>query len=601
MFRNVVLPGPRSLLALAASLAAIPSAGCRQSAERNVAEDAPGGKLDAAPELDAATSSMVTVQILAFNDFHGHLKPPSPWNAPVIVPPGDPAAAGGTLLPDTGNYRVQAGGAVYLAAQINRLRASNPNTIVVSAGDMFGASPLLSGMYADEPTINVMNAIGVDYHAVGNHEFDGGVAELRRMQSGGCVPSSRTATGGSCFIDPSFAGAKFEFLAANVEEASGQTLFPAYAIKTIAGAKIAFIGMTLRGTGEGTIAGATEGLEFKDETATVNLLVPALKALHVDSIVVLLHQGGAQTGTSYTYNDCNAFSGYSIGMIVDGLDPAIDVVASAHTHQAYNCVRNNKLLTSAASFGRVLTQIELTIDTQLHKVVGKHAKNIAIARTIAPDPAVRALVDRYTTLSAPIAQRNIGTITADIPNFPGVNGEIPLSDVIADSMRAGTGVDVAFAGGAASNRDTLLYPQSDTEGDGVVTYEEGFSIMPFQNKILRVRCTGQQIIDAIQRSSFVPSPSSYQVSGLTYAWAASRADTNGRNAADPQSFRIQGAPLQPTATYSVAVSDYMVSFDSIRDCGSPTIVGLDLDLFAAYMQAHRPLAPPPRNRITRTD
>ncbi len=541
---------------------------------------------------------MVTVQILAFNDFHGHLKPPSAANSSVIVPPDDPAASTGTPISGSVNYRIRAGGAVYLAAHINRLRAANPNTVVVSAGDMTGASPLLSGMYNDEPTINVMNAIGVDYHAVGNHEFDHGVAELRRLKQGGCDPASHTDTGGSCFIDPGFAGAAFAFLAANVEQAAGQTLFPAYAIKTIAGVRIAFVGMTLRGTPAATIPGATAGLVFKDEIATVNALVPSLKNQQVDSIVVLLHQGGAHAGT---YNGCDAFTGSSIAAIVDGLDPAVDVVASAHTHQSYNCMRGNRLLTSAASFGRVLTQIELTIDTRLHKVVSKQANNIAITRTIAPDPAVRTLVDRYAALSAPIAQRDIGTITADIANFPGANGEVPLADVIADSMLAGTGADVAFASGPSSLRDAMLYRQDASEGDGVVTFEEAFSIMPFQNKILRVRCTGQQIIDAIQGTSFVPSPSGMQIAGLTYSWAASRADGNGRNAADPQSFVIRGAALQPAATYTVAVSDFMVGFGSLRDCQSPMIVDVDLNMFVAYLEAHRPLAPPPRNRITRTD
>lgn len=606
-----MVPLSKSLLAIAAALGCVESAGCRQ-AERSDPEVVADAKLaDAAavdapvvdaPEIDAPAPAVdaaapVKVQILAFNDFHGNLKPPSTANAAIYVPADDPAASTGTQMPG-GDYRVQAGGAVYFAAHIKRLRAANPNTVVVSAGDMIGASPLLSGMYADEPTINVMNAIGVDYHGVGNHEFDSGVAELLRVQSGGCVPSSHTDTGGSCFIDSTFAGAKFKFLAANVQVVGGMTLFPSYAIKTIAGAKIAFIGMTLRGTPFGTIPGATDGLVFNDEVATVNALIPSLKAQHVDSIVVLLHQGGAQTGN---YNACNAFSGYAINMIVDNLDPAVDVVASAHSHQPYNCVRNNKLLTSAASFGRVLTQIELTIDPGLHKVTAKQARNVAIARDIAPDPAVRTLVERYTALSAPIALRDIGTITADIVNYAGANGEIPLSDVIADSMRAGTGADLAFAGGANSNRDTLLYKQTDTEGDGVVTYEEAFSIMPFQNKILRVRCTGQQLVDAIQKQSFVPNPSTFQVSGLTYSWAASRVNANGQYGADPQSFKIAGAPLQLTATYNVAVTDYMFGFDAISDCQSPTPIGIDLDMLAAYTQAHRPLAPPPRNRILKTD
>lgn len=545
---------------------------------------------------------MVKVQLLAFNDFHGNVRTPTPGNSGLIVPPEDPASAGGTPVAGSPNLRISAGGAAYLAEHLQRLRAANRNTVVLSAGDLTGATPLLSAMYDDEPTINVMNAMGVDYNAVGNHEFDHGVAELKRLQAGGCNPDSRTPTGGSCFIDPTFAGARFKYLAANVDQpAAMATLFPAYAVKQIAGTKLAFIGMTLRSTPGATLPGATDGLVFRDEIATVNALVPELKSQRVDAIVVVLHQGGVQLGT---YNECDTLSG-SIIPIAEGLDPAVDVIVSGHTHAAYNCVRAGKLLTSALSNGRVVSQIELTIDPQLHQVVAKQAKNVAVTRTVPTESSVQALINKYVALSAPIAERNVGSITSDIVNFAGPSGEIPIGEVVADSLRAGTGADLAFAN-SGGLRDTLLFRQYYNEGDGVVTFEKLHNVTPFRNQIHTLQCTGQQIMNLIAEGTFTPYVSVLQVSGLKYSWATSRADSRGRNAAVPGSFFVNGVPLSATATYTVAVTSFLAGggdgYASLRACSTlSTSNGVDIDLLVDYFDSHRPLASPPRDRIIKVN
>lgn len=544
---------------------------------------------------------IVEVQILAFNDFHGQIRTPLASSSGLVVPPEDPASAGGTPISGSVNLRINAGGAAYLAEHIKRLRASNPNTIVVSAGDLTGASPLLSTMFDEEPAINVMNAIGVDYNAVGNHEFDNGIAELKRLQTGGCNPDSRTPTGGSCFIDPTFAGAKFKYLAANVDQAGMTTLFPAYAIKQIAGAKIAFIGMTLRATPGATAPGATDGLVFRDEVETVNALVPELKSQRVDAIVVVLHQGGNQAGT---YNDCDTLSG-SIVAIADALDPAIDAIVSGHTHAAYNCVRAGKLLTSALSYGRVLSQIELSIDTRTHEVVAKQAKNVAVTRTVPAEASVQSLVDRYVLLSAPVARRNVGTIPSDIGNYRAPSGEIPIGEVIADALREGTGASIAFANNGGL-RESLLFRQSYGEGDGVVMFEEIHAVTPFRNQVYTLQCTGQQIMNVVAQGLFVPYVSVLQVSGLKYSWATSRADGRGRNAAVPGSFLVNGVALNAAATYTVAVTDFVASggdgYTALRACSTlSTTNGVDIDLTVAYLDSHRPLPPPPLDRIIKVD
>ncbi len=279
--------------------------------------------------------SAVEVQILALNDFHGNLAPPS----------GSSGRVGPTTL---------AGGAEYLATHVKTLEATNRNTIVVSAGDLIGASPLLSGLFHDEPTIEAMNSIGLDLNAVGNHEFDEGATELLRMQNGGCHPVD------GCLDGDGFGGADFEFLAANVvSETTGKTLFPPYSIQNFTGAKVAFIGMTLEGTPNIVSPSGVAGLDFLDEADTVNALVPELTRRGVEAIVVMIHEGGLPT--SLDINACAGVSGPIVD-IVNRLDDEVDLVISGHTHQPYVCNIDGKPVTSAYSFGRVLTDIDMKVD-----------------------------------------------------------------------------------------------------------------------------------------------------------------------------------------------------------------------------------------------
>jgi 5'-nucleotidase len=573
---------------------------------------------------------VVQVQILAFNDFHGNLRPPSPTNSAVLAKAGDPAVddAGSPKPTDAGtgdaggtNYFIHAGGAAYFAAHINALRAKNPNTLVVSAGDMTGASPLVSNLYADEPTIRVMNQIGVDLHAVGNHEFDHGPGTVLRYQSGGCDFTNRTDAGfGSCEADPTFPGATFEYLAANVDTnvmgdagpPAGQpvkTLFPPYAIKTIAGAKIAFIGLTLSQTSPYSPTGIV-GLTFADEVQTTNALVAQLKGT-VDAIVVLVHQGGFQAGT---YNDCVNLSG-PITSIADGIDPVVAAIHSAHTHVAYNCVRGGRPLTQAASYGRIISQINLSIDTAAHKVLSSTATNVAVTRDITPDPAVDGLVSRYATDVAAVAEAQVGQISADILNATGPNGEAPVGDVIADGMLAyaaaqGHPADVAFIN-IGGIRDSLFYAPYYSEQPGDITFEKAQAVQPFGDVVEVMQCLGSDIIAVTQQNVFVQSGGGTKIlqvsNGFTYSWAASKADMNGSTAADPATFMLGGTAINPQTMYNVVTVDFLQgggdSYTAFKNCTNPIKLGVDLNAFTAYLTANESpaLAPPAANRITRTN
>ena len=345
-------------LALGGVAAALACSGARVASDLPAASGRP---LAVTPTSPSAATPLVHLQILAFNDFHGHLEPPTGANGVVLVAPTDPLASSADARPtDAGVMLVPAGGAAYLTAHVARLRAENPATIVVSAGDLTGASPLISSLFADEPSVLAMNRLGLDIEAVGNHDFDRGLPELRRLGRPGCSL-------GDCDAG-SFAGASFDYLAANViDTATGRTIFPPYSIRDVGGARIAFIGETLKETPSLTRPGAVTGLAFRDEADTANALVPELQSRGVSAIVLLLHQGGMQVRGG-TYDGCQGFSG-DLVPILDRLSPAIEVVISGHTHQAYDCVLGGRLVTSAASYGRLLTKVDLTIDPSTHRIV----------------------------------------------------------------------------------------------------------------------------------------------------------------------------------------------------------------------------------------
>jgi len=527
----------------------------------------------------AAPPGTVDVQILAVNDFHGNLEPPSGSSGRI-----------GT---------VNAGGVEYLATHIANLRALNPNTVVVSAGDMIGASPLISALFHDEPTIEAFNMMGLDYNAVGNHEFDEGAAELVRMQEGGCHPVDGCQDG-----DP-FPGASFRYLSANVvREDNGKTLFPAYKMRSFAGAKVAFIGMTLEGTPTIVTPSGVAGLVFLDEADTVNALVPELKKKGIETIVVLVHEGGFPSGG---YNECPGISGPVVD-IVNRLDDEVDVVISGHPHQAHNCVIDEKIVTSASSFGRIVTKVDLTIDRDSGEVVSMSADNQIVTRDVEKDSMMTAWVDKYRALVAPLANRVIGSITATITRSANAAGESALGDVIADAQLYATadpgfgGAVVAFMNPGGIRAD-LAYAQSGSEGDGNVTYSEAFTVQPFGNSLVTMSLTGAQI-DTLLEQQFVGCGQTgnriLQVSaGFSYTWSASGAACDK---VDPASIMINGAMVDPSATYRVTVNSFLAdggdNFVVLRD-GTERLGGaVDLDALEAYFQAFSPVAPGPQNRIT---
>jgi 5'-nucleotidase len=519
----------------------------------------------------AAQAAPITVKIVAFNDYHGNLETPGTFGQNTSVPSAQ---------------RPAVGGAEYIGAYVARMRAANPNTVVVGGGDFVGASPLVSALFFDEPAVETLNQIGVDFSSVGNHEFDKGKDELRRLQNGGCkltasgAPDVNSCRGYGSSAPGTFDGAKFKWLSANViETATGRTLLPAYGVKSFGGVKVAFIGMTLKGTPGIVTPTGVAGLQFNDEADTVNVLVPRLRAQGIEAIVVLVHQGGFQNPAAvggFNNSDINGClndlrasgtnAASDIANIVSRLDNAVDLVISAHTHAAYNCSKNttdnggaarptglpNKAgrlvpVTSASAFGRLLTEIDLQIDPTTRDVIDVSPRNVLVARnnpvnasdpaiaaindTIAANPQVKNTVAAYKAAAAPLSGQVIATITADMTNAANSAGEMQAGDLIADAQLQATqpaslgGAVMAFMNAGGVRSPGFVKPAAATYPYDL-TYGDAFTVQPFGNSLVTMTLTAQQIKDVLeQQFSGCMGQTANRVmqisNGLKYSWKSS--------------------------------------------------------------------------------
>lgn len=579
----------------------------------------------------ARSQAVVDVQLLAVNDFHGNLEPPS--------------GSGGRI------NGVDTAGAAYVATHLKRLTATNPNTIVVSGGDNIGASPLASALFHDEPTIAALNAMNVKVSALGNHEFDEGVSELLRIQRGGCHPSD------GCKFGSSYEGAKFQYLAANVlrEPTAAQKravtaynakqkakkraharyckthrraatcrkpfrlklmpapkaapLFQPYSVQTVGGVKVGFIGVVLRSTPTIVVPTAVAGLRFLDEAQAANTYVPALKKQGVEAIVLLLHQGNEAAGNTDP-NGCSNVKG-DADPVLAKLSPEIGVVLSAHTHQWYVCTVGGRLVTQGASFGRLITEVDLGIDTATGEIVTRTARNNLVTRDVTPDPAVQAIVDKAKAASAPLANRVIGSITADITRAETSAGESALGDVIADAQLAATspaakgGAVVAFMNPGGIRADLVHNQASGGEAAGQVTYGEAFTVQPFANVMAVKTMTGDMIKRLLEQQFDNPSAGQRRVlqvsQGFAYSYDLSKP---AGQRVDASSITINGARVVPTQSYRVAMNSFLAAggdnFTVFKEGTNQLGGDIDIDALVAYFAAKQSVAPGPRNRITRT-
>lgn len=558
----------------------------------------------ATPQGTSQPPATVKVGLLAINDFHGALEMP---RQSVFVPDDK-----GEAMP------VPAGGAAYLASAIDSLKAQHPNHLVVSAGDLIGASQLTSALFLDEPTIEVMNRIGLDFNAAGNHEFDRGQDELLRMQNGGCTQHTARQP---CQVEP-FKGARFKFLAANTVRPDGSTLFPGTAIRSFgrgrARVNVGLIGLTLEGTGALVSAEGIKGLSFANEAATINAAVPRLRAAGADAIVVVIHEGVRTQGIPDPQG-CAGASG-ALGQIVNQLD-GVDVVVSGHTHWAYICDWPGKnparpiLMTSAGVFGTLVTEIKLEIDPRARRVVSRSARNVIVQSEayrpaadrlspntdrfprFAPRPDIAGYVAKYAEAARQFALRPAGRIGGEAARGgDGSSTGGTLGSLIADAQlaaTAGAGAQIAFMNPFGIRAPWRLTPGAD----GQLTFGDLYKVQPFNNVLVTQTLTGAQIREVLEQNfdgvgpNQVLSPSR----GFAYSYDLSR-PVGSRIV----SITLDGQPLDDAASYRVTTSDFLSAGGDTYSAfakGKDRVIGIsDLAALEAWLQAIPPRPVPQEER-----
>ncbi len=526
------------------------------------------------------------VQLLAFNDFHGALEPPTGSNGVIRTPEGP----------------VDAGGLAFLATTLRELTAANPTrTLVVGAGDMIGATPLISAAFKDEPTLEGLALAGLAITSVGNHEFDEGFRELLRLQHGGCHPVE------GCFREQPWPGARFQYLAANVtDDTTNKPILPPWTVRRFGHVKVGFIGMTLEGTPDIVRADGIAGIRFHDEVETAAQYAFELKSLGVQTIVVLLHEGGLPKGS---YRGCEEISGPVVD-IAAYMTKDVDLIVSGHTHAPYICDIAGKLVTSAAANGRLVTDIDLVIDEATGRLVSRTADNIIARRTIPPAPDAEALVSYWQERVRGVASRVVGRITADLKRTQDANGQSDLGGVIADAHLFAErdpstgGAQVAFINSGGIRADLPFDHSTNGESPGEITFGEAFAVQPFQNELITVTLTTEQFKELLE-SQFTTNgqdrekPKFLQSSrNLAYTW--NPAGPPG-NKVDFKSIRVDGKALKPRTTIRVVCNAYLAAGGDdypVLARGTDRRIGIyDIDAFVHYLAKHAPVGPPPAHAI----
>ena len=563
--------------------------------------------LEPASPSDTAPIEPVTVKVIGLNDFHGNIEP---IRRPIRV------------ITESGRQaQVHAAGAAYLATAVAEYRDQSPHNIVIAAGDLIGGSPLASSIFLDEPAIGAMNRIGLDFNAVGNHEFDRGWKELVRIQKGGCEKNTLREP---CAVENPYPGADFRFLAANVVMPDGNTLFPGYGIKRFNAdgrdVAVGVIGLTLKETPTLVTPSGVEGLDFTNEAQAINALIPELEKAGVDAIIVSIHQG-LYTEVSYNDKSCGGVAGPLID-ILKQVDPRVDLVISGHTHRAYICdfaqidPARDFLVTSAGYGGSMLTDVTMTIDPLAGEVTAITADNIVIQsvgtdregnpavpdpafRQYEPTPAVAAYVERYVNASREAALRPVGRISGDAKDPGPSTEETQLGNLIADAQLFGTqeaGAQIAFMNNSGIR--TGLTPADD----GTITYGNIYTVQPFGNTLITKSFTGTQLLALLEQQfddeGFVQTFSPSKGFVLTY-------DMKRPVGSRVVSATLDGQPINPDSTYRITMNSFLAaggdSFTMFND-GTKVVTGpLDLDAFEAYLQTVDVMQLPSLGRVREAD
>jgi 5'-nucleotidase len=578
----------------------------------------------------------VPVQLVAMNDFHGRISLTTGGDSELVTSPGPDGVWGPDENGNSDDVVTEVGGSANVAATVQRLQGAfrqefggSSASFFVAAGDLVSASPFESSLFKDEPTIEVMDAMGVDVSSVGNHEFDRGTEELRRISAAtdGTFTDDVAACDGvtpgvdGCFgeAEHAFTGAQFPYLAANVvSRDTGEPMLPPYQVfYTATGERVALIGVVTETTPTLVSPTGITDVEFIDEADAVNRWVPKLRRDGVEAIGVLIHEGGEATGpAALDPNGCDQLEGPILD-INDRIDPAVDLIVSAHTHQAYNCLLpvaggEPRLVTQAGFYGRLVTDIRLTLDGatgDVDRTATYAATNVPVTRE-APDARIQSIVDYWNGRAAEAGNIVVGQVTGDLlrphdaAGNPVRDDESVLGTFVANAQLAGAQAIpeladpvVAFMNPGGLRTDIPFASSPAGEGDGNVTYRELFDVQPFSNTVNTVTLTGADI-DAVLEQQFPSAERDTTLllstsDGFTYEYDPARPE--GDRVFDC-SIAIDGVPVDPAASYRVAANSFLVAggdaFTAFTNGTDPVTGPLDVDTAVSYLAANSPVAPP---------
>jgi 5'-nucleotidase len=595
------------------------------------------------PTAASAAPKDVTVQLLAMNDFHGRITETTGSDSQLLTAPGPDGAYG-----SADDVKTVVGGSANVATTVKTLQASfddttkGPHTsLFVGAGDLVSASPFESSVFKDEPTIEVLNAMGLDASSVGNHEFDRGTQELRRISAAtdGTYTDDVTECEGitvgvdGCFGTDGheFEGADFPYLAANVlSKETGEPMLPPYQVFTTpANQKVAMIGVVTKTTPSIVAPTGIADVQFIDEAEAVNTWVPRLQAMGIQAIGVLIHEGGTAGNAAPptpAYDGCAGLTGPILD-INQRIDPAVDLIVSAHTHQAYNCrladgSGKERLVTQAGYYGRLVTDIRLSLDRttgDVDRAATYSATNVPVTRT-APDPTVQGIVDYWNGRAAEAGNVVVGSITADItrayttpaptPTVPNPSpvenrgGESSLGNLVAQAQlealqtpQYGNPV-IAFMNPGGLRTDLTYASSQGGEAPGEVTFRELFNVQPFSNTVNAVTLTGAAIKDVLEQQFPSARRSSQLILGTSagFSYSYDAAAPEGQRVI-ASSITLNGTPIDPAASYRVVANSFLIgggdSFAAFTSGTDPITGPVDADTAVAYFRAHSPVSPPP--------
>lgn len=478
----------------------------------------------------------VELNLVSINDFHGNLE-----------------ASKYVLKTDGGEGKdtIQAGGIDVLGGALAAFRKEDKDLLFVGAGDMVGASPALSSMWADEPSLVAMTRMGLVASALGNHEFDQGKKELLRQQHGGC-DSPRPDK--ACQLNKEFKGAGFSYLATNViDQASGKNLVPGWRIVEVKGVKVGLIGAVLQDVPSVAVASAIKGLRFLDEADSINKVIPEMRARGAQVFVVLIHEGG-HTGEAFDKVNCDGLEGPIVG-IVTRLDPAIRLVLTGHSHKGYLCKVDGRVVTQADAMGHLLSRIRMTVDPGSGKVEDIQVRNVVMAPgAFAPDPQLGAYLQDVRARSQVALARPVARIGGAVARKENEDGESALGNLIADAALAATrkqGAQVGFMNPGGIRKDLEV-----GEG-GVVSFGQAQAVLPFGNTLVVQDLSGAQLREVLEQQWKREGARGYMLqvsSSLSYQWDSTRPP--GQRVV-PGSVKVDGKPLVDGQTYRVVANNFL--------------------------------------------